>query len=129
MQELEEVVARTRGEAKVIVSFFTPPGADEEWTNAAVWRHAAAIPGAIILKDENGQDAQHFHAATSGRTLLYGADGKLLFDGGITGSRGHVGENVGRNALISLLSHEAPTKTITPVYGCLITPECPLCQE
>lgn len=120
MQELEEVMAHTQSNVKVFVALFTPHDADEEWTNTAIWRRAAAIPGVIILKDEDGREAQRFNASTSGRTMLYGSKGELLFDGGITGSRGHVGENAGSDALISLLSQCAAANTTTPVFGCQI---------
>ena len=38
---------------------------------------------------------QRFGAETSGQTLLYDRDGRLLFSGGTTGSRGHDGDNAG----------------------------------
>ena len=39
-----------------------------------------------------------------GQTLLYDAGGTLIFSGGITGSRGHAGDNAGEAALVALLT-------------------------
>ena len=83
-----------------------------------LWRRAAAIKGVTVVQDSEGVEAERFHAATSGYTLLYGSDGRLLFSGGITGARGHAGDNAGRSAIAALLTAEgAPTGT-TPVFGC-----------
>jgi hypothetical protein len=49
---------------------------------------------------------------------MYDRDGRLLFQGGITISRGHAGDNPGRSALVALLNHELVSEVETPVYGC-----------
>ena len=56
--------------------------------------------------------------STSGQTILYGADGTLLFSGGITGSRGHAGDNDGRAGLVALLTRAGRGQTRTKVFGC-----------
>ena len=38
--------------------------------------------------------------------------------GGITGSRGHVGDNAGQAALIDLLGRGAADRSRTSVFGC-----------
>jgi hypothetical protein len=124
IQELAEIVARNGSEAQMIVAFFTPPDAHGEWTDTASWHSAAAIPGVEIFKDQSGREAQMFNATTSGRTLLYDRDGQLIFDGGITGSRGHAGDNAGRDSIVSLLSGKIPASKTTPTYGCTIA-GCP----
>ena len=68
--------------------------------------------------DDEGTEANRFHAATSGQTLLYDAAGSLLFSGGITGSRGHSGDNAGQTAIVSLVNSGAPRLTETSVFGC-----------
>jgi hypothetical protein len=50
--------------------------------------------------------------------LLYSQDGRLLFRGGTTRARGHVGTNVGRSSILALLRHATPAETETPVFGC-----------
>lgn len=82
--------------------------------------------------DDNGAEANRFHAATSGQTLLYDAAGRLLFSGGITGSRGHSGDNAGQTAIVSLVNSGAAELTETSVFGCpLFEPksECPIPKD
>ena len=67
---------------------------------------------------------QRFGAETSGYVLLYDTHGKLLFKGGITGSRGHAGDNAGESAIVALLEGEKPVLTRTKVYGCSLLNEC-----
>jgi hypothetical protein len=50
--------------------------------------------------------------------MLYDVNGRLLFSGGITGSRGHAGDNAGRTAILALLHREASGRNDTFVFGC-----------
>ncbi len=76
--------------------------------------------GRYAAPDVDGHEAQRFHAHTSGETLLYNASGKLLFQGGITGRRGHEGDNAGRAACLSLLTSERAPLSHAPVFGCAL---------
>ena len=40
---------------------------------------------------------------TSGQVVVYDAKGALLFSGGITAARGHMGDNAGRDRITALL--------------------------
>jgi hypothetical protein len=56
--------------------------------------------------------------------MLYDGNGRLLFSGGITGARGHSGDNAGRSTVLSLLSRDTVDRAETPVFGCsLFDPE------
>jgi hypothetical protein len=116
--ELGRVAAAGRGAADIRVAFFQPVGADPSWSRTDLWREAAAIPGVTVSCDESGVEASRFGAETSGQVLLYGAGGGLLFRGGITGARGHSGDNVGRDALVALLAKDESRDARSPVYGC-----------
>jgi hypothetical protein len=98
--------------------FVKPAGFDEVWEQSDLWRSAMAIPGVTVIEDENGVEALRFGAETSGQVALYSAAGALLFSGGITGSRGHSGDNDGRTAILSLLTSGRAEKTETSVFGC-----------
>jgi hypothetical protein len=81
-------------------------------------RSAAAIPGVTVLSDVDGVEAGRFGSLTSGHTFLFDSAGRLLFSGGITGARGHAGENVGENAVVSLINNGSSQRDRTLVYGC-----------
>ena len=83
-----------------------------------LWYDAKAIPGVEVMKDQDGSEARLFQAFTSGQTLLYDSKGHLVFNGGITGSRGHSGDNAGRKAIISLVTEGKANRTNTFVFGC-----------
>ena len=78
------MVAQSGGTIHPHVVFFKPSGTAEDWEQTDLWKSAAAIPGVAVSIDVDGAEAQRFQATTSGHTLLYDAEGKLLFSGGIT---------------------------------------------
>ncbi len=116
--ELTLIMAQCQGKVRAYMLFYRPAEFSERWERTDLWRSAAAIPGVAVLEDEDGLEAARFHAATSGQALLYDAQGRLVFTGGITDSRGHYGDNEGRDAIVSLLSRGAAAFTTTPVFGC-----------
>ena len=122
LRELAKLMAREPGRLTAEVLFFRPEGASETWAHTNLWRAAAEIPGVQVRSDEGGQLARNaFHAATSGQTLLYDAEGRLLFRGGITAARGHEGDNTGESAIRALLAGQGGTQTVAgtaPVFGC-----------
>ena len=118
--ELALLMARCQGQVSAHVLFLKPQGFNGDWVHSDLWRSAAAIPGVQVAVDEDGQEAKRFSAMTSGYTLLYDRQGHVLFRGGITSSRGHSGENAGRDAIVSLLTTGRAERTQTPVFGCSI---------
>jgi hypothetical protein len=118
--ELAALMAHCQGLVNARVVFFRPSGSREDWTHSDLWKAAAMIPGVKVQADEDGREARLFHAETSGHTALYNEQGQLVFDGGITVSRGHAGDNDGRDAITAFLHGKAPERVQTPVYGCLI---------
>jgi hypothetical protein len=118
IEELAQLMARCQGLLTTHVLFLQPKGFSEDWTQTDLYRSAAMIPGVQVACDEGGDEARRFGATTSGQTLLYRADGLLLFEGGITSSRGHVGDNAGRNAIVSLLTKGTADRTETFAFGC-----------
>jgi hypothetical protein len=116
--ELGEVLARAPKLPKTYVLFLRPLAFDAGWEQTDLWRTAAAIPGVTVVRDDNGVEARRFGVATSGQTLLYDARGTMIFSGGITGSRGHQGENAGTAALAALLEHGRADRSWTSVFGC-----------
>jgi len=118
--ELARLMARVQGRVDAHVLFLSPEGMGDTWSKSALWSAASSIPGVQVVRDDRGEEARHFGAATSGETLLYDTTGRLRFDGGITGSRGHEGDNAGRSSLESLLTGGTAERSSTFVFGCAL---------
>jgi hypothetical protein len=116
--ELAKVMAHTQKTLRACVIFFQPPNTDRAWTDTDLQESAAAIPGVTVLRDRNGVEAKRFGAETSGHALLFAADGRLLFSGGITASRGHAGENAGESAIVSIANGHGTPRRTSLVFGC-----------
>ena len=123
VEELREVLARTANHPKTYVLFLKPSTFEAGWEKTELWRRAAALPDVVVLRDEDGSEARRFGVETSGQTLLYDSRGTLIFSGGITGSRGHAGNNAGDAALVTLLTSGQADRSESSVFGCpLFTP-------
>jgi len=82
------MMAQAQGRVTAYVLFIKPALA-RGLENTDLWQSAASIPES--RSSLTRLEAGRFHAMTSGQTVLYDAGGRLLFSGGITGSRGHYG--------------------------------------
>lgn len=116
--ELARLMAQSQGKVSSFVLFIKPNGAAHDWEKTDLWYDAASIPGVRAITDNSGVEAQLFNATTSGQTLLFNNEGRLLFSGGITGSRGHSGDNSGLKAVVSLLNTGKADRSKTFVFGC-----------
>jgi len=120
LEELERMTARrtrTSVQPQMTVLFVRPRGA-KGWRSAGLWDTARQLAGAHVMWDEDGQEAHRFGALTSGDILLYEAHGILLFHGGVTGSRGHAGDNYGADELTLALDSGRPVRAPQMVFGC-----------
>lgn len=117
LAELAEVVDAERP-ARLLIVFVGGDAA--ALPTSASWRAAGRIPGAIRVRDPGGPtgEAHAFGAQTSGHVAVYDRRGALVFAGGITGSRGHVGDNVGRRAVLDALRGAPPATAVHAVFGC-----------
>ena len=129
MGELTQLMTHAREHLAANVVFVNPGGFDPDWVHSDLWNLARAIPGVRVSEDD-GTEARRFGAATSGQTMLYGADGQLLFSGGITAGRGHFGDNAGLSSLESILHGEPAEFSRTSVFGCALLdrPAPPHCK-
>jgi hypothetical protein len=118
LAELARLVARTPGGADVHALFVAPAGAGEDWIRTDLWRAAGVIPGVRVVRDD-GTRARQFGMRVSGQTLVYDASGRLRFNGGLTGSRGHEGDNAGRAAAEAAVRGE-PHAPSSFVFGCFL---------
>jgi hypothetical protein len=100
------------------VLFPMPAGAGPEWQQTHLWQSAAATPGVEVTGDVGGVEARRFGALTSGQVLLYDSDDRLVFAGGITAARGHVGPSIGAKTVRSVLEGRSGEQRRTRVFGC-----------
>lgn len=121
MAELAAIMTRCPQELRAVVCFFAPDDEASEWTRSALWRTAQAIPGVEVIADRNAHLAARFGSTTSGQVFLFDRDGRKVFSGGITGARGHEGENRGRNFVIALARGDVCATNPTPVFGCALS--------
>lgn len=116
--ELALIMAESQGRVDARVVFIKPTGFSTGWEKTDLWRSAVSIPRVEVSVDNDGVEANLFQSKTSGQTYLYSADGRLLFSGGITSSRGHSGDNQGRDAIVSILLNGNAEQADSPVFGC-----------
>ena len=93
------------------------------WSESAAHSVCRNITSATVINDRGGIEAKRFTATASGTCFLFDEDGRLQFCGGLTQSRGHVGESLESNILLKVTQQgrqsivtELPVST--PVYGC-----------
>lgn len=137
LAELESLAAKAKNRFHATVVFYQPTDTQSianasriepfDWTNTALVKLARSIPGVRVTFDRDGALANRFGAETSGHTVVYSSDGRLLFSGGITGSRGHLGDNAGFQTVLNILSG-MPARfahnDTTPVFGCDLFNPC-----
>lgn len=127
--ELALLMAQSQGRLEAYVLFLKPAGFSDDWEKTDLWQSAAGINGVKPIVDHDGVEARRFHAKTSGQTVLYDAEGRLVFSGGITVARGHAGDNAGRSAIVSLVNARVAEQTETPVFGCPLFDDNSECRK
>jgi hypothetical protein len=123
LAELAQLMARSQGRLSATVIFVRYAGVSEHWVQTDLWRQATAIPGVRVVSDPDGTLSRQFGALTSGQTYLYDGQGRRLFSGGLTASRGHEGDSEGLNAALALVRGQTPVRTNTPIFGCPLFPK------
>jgi hypothetical protein len=124
MNEFAQIVTRASDAATYHVLFVKPPGVDDAWVHSDTYKRASAIPGVIVTADVGGKIAARLGAKTSGHVLVYDENGVLEFSGGITGARGHEGDNLGRQEVIAAVTrHAEGGMATTKTYGCGLAEE------
>jgi len=116
--ELHRLAANASAPLAIQLIFFSPAGEDAAWVQTDLWSQAQRIPGSQCVADRGGCEHRLFGARTSGETLLFGPDGTLRFQGGLTPSRGEQGESAGHRSLAALLQTGRVLQDRTPVFGC-----------
>jgi hypothetical protein len=118
LSELRQVMSRFSDRVAAHVLLVRPPDSPASWVSSASvnWALASSIPGVDVREDIDGVEAARFGAETSGEVVLYSPQGRLLFRGGITGVRGHEGDNLGLQRLTAALA-TPPAQIVGQVPG------------
>lgn len=88
---------------------------------SALIERAESLPNVKIIYDQGDVEAKRFGAETSGQAYLYNQHGELVFQGGITSSRGHEGDSPGRRAIMNWLENSSTLSSLVSrvaVFGC-----------
>lgn len=117
LTELAALLQESSRRVDTSVIFVRPAEVPAGWEQSATLARARALPGVVVVIDEAGREAARFGVHTSGQALVYRPDGRLAFSGGLTGTRGHAGDNPGRQAaLAAIAGAQGPARS--PVFGC-----------
>jgi hypothetical protein len=127
LSELSRLMAQAEGAVQAHVLFLKPSDSEDGWEKTDLWRSAASIPGVRVAADVDGRQGGLFGATVSGQVVLYDARGRLLFRGGITGGRGHEGDNRGRSLVTSLIRSGGTGDRVeeSRVFGCALVGRAP----
>jgi len=130
VEELAYILSQTRRRVTAHALLLSPTHPWREWGPSGVEEALAALPDLRALPDKGGAEARRFGAQTSGNVVLYDAQGRLTFSGGITAARGHRGNNEGRAAVIDRINGKGQSQSWFPVFGCpLADSEGPVDEE
>lgn len=125
--EYRSISPRLPKEVECFAVVLMPNNANErlKWQQSSLYQALEALPNIRLVEDIGGDEMRRFGATTSGVIGLFSNTGKLLFWGGITRSRGHVGTNPAEELLIKTAWEQLPeTLQQTAVYGCsLLQPD------
>jgi len=122
LSELEQFLTCCGKQVETTIFVYQPSSIPREWveSQSGLWPTVRRLPGTRVVRDLDAVTARLFGAHISGQTLLYDVNGRLAFSGGITASRGHSGDNDGREALTAIVGNRVPRHRHTPVFGCAL---------
>ncbi len=119
--ELKEVNRLTKGQIDDLRFYVMVSGTESsgDWREEALFRQLQRWGNrSTVYLDRDGVAARRHGALTSGHVVAYNANGEQIFAGGITGSRGHRGDNPGRRQLVKALTGAPLLTAPSPVFGC-----------
>ncbi len=121
LSELATILSRAPEACDVTVLVYKPAGEPDSWMEGALLDKCRQV-SCLIRPDPDGRLASSLGSLTSGGVVLYDAKGRLRYQGGVTASRGHEGDNAGKQAVIQILRGQRDSQKSMPVFGCPIQP-------
>lgn len=132
LRELGRNLGDIADQIAVRIVVYCPKEASDSWTDTKLKELAEQLFPDSTLIDRNAIEARRFAAATSGHVFAFSPAGLCLFQGGVTSSRGHEGDNLGVQAIRQIAESKNNICKTTPVFGCPIvafTSECSKCEQ
>lgn len=117
LRELCRLLPQTRRPLAVYLVVSLAPGMDQEWITLSTLKTLQRSPGVHVVMDRGLLETDRFGVRTSGDVLLYSAQCRLLFSGGITPSRAHEGSARGQRLLLEAIQNGSAARQ-TQVFGC-----------
>ena len=114
--ELETIATRYEEKLSARVVFVRPPGVPTEWEKGSLWTQVGKCAHLTSTIDEDGVEAGRFGARTSGHAYLLSPEGRIVFEGGLTESRGGCASK--QSSIGMWIEHDRDAPSSTPVYGC-----------
>ena len=120
LSQLREILSAAGDEVRTTVVFLAPDGDARSVHASSLWSSAASIPGVQVFLDETGEETARFGGQTSGHLVAYDAGARLRFAGGLTATRGHVGESAGKSQVLALVRSggSAAIAGAAATFGC-----------
>ncbi|WP_413585544.1 hypothetical protein [Bdellovibrio sp. HCB274] len=105
---------------QMAVKVFVSYDPQDAFDGQEIERQARSIANIEVQTDLNRKFARSLNALTSGQTVLYAPEGNLLFQGGITVSRGHEGVSPGAMQIEKIVTGPFIKTQFarTPTFGC-----------
>lgn len=105
---------------KFHVVFFAPDQKNENLEKSEYVQAAEQLSHTEIYFDPKLKEFNFYDAETSGQSFLFNAERKLVFKGGITEARGHLGESLSMRRIASLVTGSSSNEKLieSPTFGC-----------
>ena len=116
--ELDRILEGRGGSVQVALVVYQSRALDEQGGGSEFAPERWLRKPFTRIQDAGGVLARRFGAATSGEAVLYSSEGKLLFQGGVTPERAHVGDSQGASKLNAALRLGVAQTGQTNVFGC-----------
>lgn len=120
IRELERLIPHIKDKVDMHVVFVKPKNKNITWVKGSLWKQVQSLPSVHASIDQDGFESKVFGAKTSGQVYFYNSNNKLVFSGGITPSRGHEGDSLGRKYILDAIQSPTDEIKISQVFGCAL---------
>jgi hypothetical protein len=120
VDELKDLLSQfeKKQQPQVYVQFYYPADKTPEWAKESdLYKKLSLFKDWHLRLDQAGGQAFAWGAMTSGYAIMVNKQGNVIFNGGLTVTRGHRGENIGKSGLKKAISFYSELSPDTPLQG------------